>query len=154
MSNHVSVADVRTRSLRQGGWVDDCSDMVAASEPAPDPRRAFRVVAITAAIVAAPFAIAGLAVPAFTLPSLAKMYAEMGGELPAITSLMVGLNRLGLLQLLMLAFDVAVFALMYKLAKRYWIGLLFAPVFVYMAVGGLMQLLLYLPMYQVITLVQ
>jgi hypothetical protein len=56
---------------------------------------------------------------------------------------------------LMLAADVAVFALMYKLARRYWIGLLFVSPLIYVVISTVVfAVALQLPAFEVITRIQ
>ena len=134
--------------------MEDVDRAVVDDQPTPTPGRGLKTVAIVAAITSIPFAVGGIILTVVALPTVQKLYVDMGGELPASTRLLVSLNSHGLLPLLLIVFDVAIFALMYMLAKKYWIGLLFVPVLVYAGVWGLTQLLLYLPMYQVVTQVQ
>ena len=121
--------------------------------PSREGARAFDVVAWIAAAVAVPFALSHL-----TLGTVAReislMSAQMGGELPWPTSWLLPAASSGLLGVALLAVDAAIFYLMWRLAKRYWIGLLFAPVFAYMAINAIFVPLLYLPMFSVIQQVQ
>jgi len=130
-------------------------DPVSASEECLriDERR-FRIVSVIAGIAYAPFVLGHAAFALFAVPVFGQMYADMGGELPAVTQLLVNLSRFGLLAALLVAVDVAVFAFMYRLAKRYWIGLLFVPLAIAPAMAYLFLPALYLPMFDVIQRVQ
>ncbi len=116
--------------------------------------RRFRVVSIVAAVLSLPFVAGHVFFALVQIPVFEKMFTDMGGELPAATQALVSLSHYGILALLLVAIDVAVFAFFYWLAKRYWIGLLFAPLFLYFVLSGLFIPLLYLPMFNIITLVQ
>lgn len=63
-------------------------------------------------------------------------------------------SRVLWLGLLLLAIDAGVFAFFYRLAKRYWIGFLFVPPLVYIALSTTMGILALLPASEVITLVK
>jgi len=119
--------------------VDEDGSVTASEECIRTDARRFRIVSIIAGVVCAPFVVGHAAFALFVIPIFGQMYADMGGKLPAFTKLLVDLSHFGLLAALLVAVDVAVFVLMYVLAKRYWIGLLFVPA-------------LYLPMYNVISL--
>ena len=123
-----------------------------ASEDAiqADARR-FRVVAIVAAVIALPFVLLHATVALTVVPSLASFSSDMGGSMPPALQLAFALSHNGILALMMLAIDVGVFVFMYWLAKRYWIGLLFAPVLAYLAISALLIPVLYLPLFSTIT---
>jgi hypothetical protein len=125
--------------------------MPAADFAGYDPRR-FRVVAIIAAVVALPFALTHLGVGLFVLPTLQSMYGSMGGELPAI--LQVFMNAQSAVGPLLFAIDVGIFIGFYFLARRLWIGFLFVPPLVYLAIGQLLISIMYMPVFSTITLVQ
>jgi hypothetical protein len=116
--------------------------------------RSFRVVAAVAGVIALPFIAAHLMIALATVPSFASLYADMGGTMPTLTQLLVGLSKRGALAFIVVVLDVGLFAGMYALAKRYWIGLLFAPIFAYLAMSAVVMILLYLPLYDVVTLVE
>jgi hypothetical protein len=114
--------------------------------------RRFRVVAIIAGVLFAPQVIAAVLVPFTVLPTFRALYSDMGGPLPSMTIL---LFTMGPLIGVVLGFvDVLIFWLFYRLARKYWIGLLFAP----LSTGGLLMgpliAALDMPMFQVITLVK
>lgn len=114
----------------------------------------FRVVSIIAGIVSLPFALVHLAFAAFAIPSFEGIFTSMGGQLPLLTRLLISASHNGVLVVLVLIVDVAVFVGMYRLAKRYWIGLLFAPVFIYLAITSTLVPVLYLPLFNVVSLVK
>lgn len=116
--------------------------------------RQFRIVAVIAAVVALPFVLSHLTFSVGLIPTFEAMFEDMGGELPASTRLLVDLSHNGVLSLLFLLVDVGVFALMYRLARRYWIGLLFVPVPIYLGMTSLLIPVLYMPMFNVISLVE
>jgi len=124
----------------------------------PDEERAladakrFKVVAIVAGVLVAPQVIGHLAIAWAVVPTFRSMFDSMGGTLPAPTAVLVAMGPW--LGLLLAAIDALVFWGFYRLARKYWIGLLFAPLFAMGAVSGLFVAALYMPMFQVITLVK
>jgi hypothetical protein len=110
-----------------------------------DDTRRFGIVSLIAALVAVPFIIQHAVFAIAGIHGFEGMFADMGGTLPAATQLLISLSHYGILAALMLVIDIGVFLLFYRLAKRYWIGMLFVPVFVYMAITALITLLVYLP---------
>jgi len=130
-------------------------DSVAAEAGVPiEPvsGKSFKVVAIVAGVLFAPQVLAHLILPYTMLPTFQAMFDSMGGTLPAPTALLM---RLGpVVGIVMVAIDALVFWFFYRLARKYWIGLLFAP----LLAGGLLAVplvtALYLPMFEVINLVQ
>ncbi len=115
--------------------------------------RQFRVVSIVALVVSVPFAFSHV-VLGFAANNVAAMFRDMGGTIPGVTQFIMTLAQIGILPVLLLVVDVGVFLLMRRLAKRYWIGLLFVPPLAYLAISAALTPLLYLPMFEVITLVQ
>ncbi len=133
----------------------DDTAVVSSDETATaaDVRR-FKIVSIVAAVLAAPFVIAHVFIGAY-VATMEAMFADMGGEIGGIAGvLVVALGHNGVLPLVLLAVDVAVFVLMYRLAKRYWIGLLFAPILAYMGISSIVSFVLYMPLFDVITLIE
>jgi len=133
--------------------LSDASVVTADETAALVDAKRFRVVAIVAGIVAIPFALAHLTF-GVTLTAFESMYADMGGEIPALTSAIFNLGSTGLLAVVLLAVDISIFVVMYRLAKRYWIGLLFVPVLAYLAISALLVPVIYLPLYQVISVIE
>ena len=125
------------------------SDEIAT---AADVRR-FKIVSIVAAVLAAPFVIAHLFIGEY-VATMEAMFADMGGEIGGIAGVLVALGHNGVLALALLAVDVAIFVLMYRLAKRYWIGLLFAPILAYIGISSIVSIVLYMPLFDVITLIE
>jgi type II secretory pathway component PulF len=118
----------------------------------PTDRTKFRVVAIVAAVLFAPQVIASAAVPFTIFPTFRSMFDAMGGTIPPATALLLHLGPW--VGVILAVVDVVVFAFFYRLARRYWIGLLFAPLFA----GGLLVApliwALYQPFFDVISLVK
>jgi len=134
--------------------VDELGPATLGEEATRLDERRFRVVAIIAALVALPFVLVHVAITMTVIPQLASFSAEMGGTLPKIVELAFALGRNGLLSLIFVVVDLAIFALMYRLAKKYWIGLLFVPVPAYLALSSLLFPLLYMPLFSSITQIQ
>lgn len=126
-----------------------------AATPEPLERvddRRFRVVTIIAAVLFAPQVISAMSVPFIMFPSFREMYSEMGGPLPAMTAFLFTAGPL--IGIALGVIDVLVFWMFYRLARKYWIGLLFAPLFAGGLLMGPLIAVLYMPMFQVVTLVK
>jgi type II secretory pathway component PulF len=139
----------------EGVTVDEQSPV--SVEPCDAPasefdRRRFRVVAIVAGILFAPQVIAHIAITFAAIPTFKQMYSDFGGPLPWTTAFVLSLGPF--LGLVLVALDGFAFWLFYRLAKKYWIGLLFAPLFTGGLITGPLIAALYLPMFQIITLVK
>jgi type II secretory pathway component PulF len=80
------------------------------------------------------------------------MFASMGGALPWPTAVLVALGPW--LAVPLAAMDVLLFWGFFWLARKYWIGLLFAPLFAAGLLTAPIVWALYLPMFEVITLVK
>jgi hypothetical protein len=133
--------------------MSDAGTVTASEEALRFDERRFTVVSRIAAVVAVPFAATHLVFAIKVVPTFGGMFASMGGDLPAATGLLVGLGGwVG--AALFVVVDVAVFVAMYRLARRYWIGLLFVPPIVYVAISAVLVPLLYVPMFEIITLVK
>ena len=115
-------------------------------------RKKFRVVAIVAAVLFAPQVIASVLLPFTVFPTFKSMFDSMGGTIPPATALILHLGPW--VGLILAVVDVLVFWFFYRLARKYWIGLLFAPLFA----GGLLTApliwVLYQPLFDVISLVK
>jgi hypothetical protein len=118
-----------------------------------DDRKRFRVVAIIGATIALPLAAVHVW-QAFLVSSLQSTFSDMGGPLPTISQILINLGHLGLLPVIVVGIDLAIFAVMYVLARRYWVGLLYAPAVAYLALSAVYYLLMVLPVFSVITLVK
>jgi len=118
----------------------------------PVEHKKFRVVAVVAAVLFAPQVVASVLLPLTVFPTFKSMFDSMGGVLPPATAILFQLGPWA--GLIMAVIDCLVFWLFYRLARKYWIGLLFAPLFA----GGLLTApviwALYQPMFEVITLVK
>lgn len=130
-----------------------------AVEPAPvatpieaiDDKR-FRIVAIIAGVLFAPQVLAHIFIPLIVLPTFSALYRDMGGPVPAPTAILLALGPW--LGVILGVIDALVFWLFYRLARKYWIGLLFAPLFAGGIVAGPLIAVLYMPMFQVTSLIQ
>jgi len=135
-------------STAQGG----IGPVLAQEERLAGDAKRFRVVAIIAAVLLLPQAVGHLVIPATVLPTFEQMFSDMGGELPAVTQTLVSLGPA--LGIILVIIDGLIFWACYRLARRYWIGLLFVPLFAVGALSALFVQALYLPMFSVVTLVQ
>lgn len=95
----------------------------------------FRSVAIIAAIVCAAAALSEALGLWVSLEKLRGIADALGSSLPGVPGMVIDMNPL-LVCFLYLLLAAAVFVLFAKLAKRYWIGLLFVPVMLYPVMGG------------------
>jgi hypothetical protein len=120
--------------------------------PSMDPAAQFRVVSWVAMAVAAPFVIGHLLIGVFGFPAFSNMFAGLGGQLPLPSALLLGIGWFA--GPLFVLIDVATFWLLYRLAQRWWIGLLFVPVFIYLMMSAFMGFLLYIPLFPLVTLVR
>jgi uncharacterized membrane protein len=55
---------------------------------------------------------------------------------------------------LLVLVGIATFWLLYRLAQRWWIGLLFVPVFIYLMMSAFVGFLLYIPLFPLISLIK
>lgn len=134
------------------------SDTVEVGSVAPDEERIrvdskpFRVVAIVAGVLFALMVLPQLLVPVLMAPSFVQMFSDMGGELPQPTAAVAFFGPW--FSLILLAIDALIFWFFYRLARRYWIGLLFAPLIAVNVLTGLFVATLYAPMFSIVTLVK
>jgi hypothetical protein len=139
----------------QGSALDNSAfktAMESADASSIDPVRQFKVVSYVAMGVAAPFVIGHLLIGVYGFPAFANLFATANTALPWPSALLLGLGWFaGPLWVLI---DVATFWLLYRLAQRWWIGLLFTPVFIYLMMSAFMGFLLYIPLFPLITLVK
>jgi hypothetical protein len=127
---------------------------VTAQEDAlrTDARR-FRVVAIVAGVLLLGPVMGQVWYMLSVIPSYAAMYAAMGGELPPASALVFGIGTF--MAPLFVIVDALVFWGFCRLARRYWIGLLFAPLFaVPMITAAVLIPAVYLPATDIINLVK
>jgi len=106
------------------------------------------VVAVVAGALLTPQVIAHLVFPLTTRFYFESMYASMGGSLPPATALLMAIGPW--FGALLAAIDILLFWYFLWLARRYWIGLLFAPLFAAGTLGGLVIWALYAPVFNVI----
>jgi hypothetical protein len=126
---------------------------VFAREDAPrtDSRR-FRVVAIGAGVLVLCPVVAQVWYTVWAIPHYAAMYAAIGGELPPASSLVFGIGSF--MAPLFVIVDALVFWGFYRLARRYWIGLLFAPLFAVPMITAAVLIPMYPPATEVIRLLR
>jgi len=124
----------------------------SSEDRAQSDAKRFRVVAIIAAALFAPTVIGHIAVPFLTVPTFQSLYDSMGGPLPGPTAVVVGTGVW--LGVVLAVIDVLVFWGFARLARKYWIGLLFAPLFATGLLTAPLIWALYAPMFEVITLVK
>lgn len=112
----------------------------------------FRVVAIVAAALFAPQLAVHVLISFTMVPTFKSLFESMGGTLPWPTAIVVALGPW--LGVVMGVVDALVFWLFYRLARKYWVGLLFAPILA----GGLLAAplvwALYAPMFEVVSLIK
>ena len=117
-----------------------------------DLRTQFRVVSYVAMAAAAPFIIVHFLIGTFAFPYLSQVFGAMPTAMPWPSAAMLSIGWLA--GPLLAAIDVATFWLAYRLAERWWIGLLFVPVLVYGMMSAFLGFLLYIPMFPLVTLVR
>jgi hypothetical protein len=122
--------------------------MGTTDAPAIDPAQQFRAVSYVAMAVAAPFIIGHFLIGTFGFPYLTQLFAAK--DLPMPTAVVLGLGWLA--GPLLVLVEVATFWLLYRLAKRWWIGLLFVPAFIYLMMSAFMGFLFYIPLFPLINL--
>lgn len=125
---------------------------MAFEEQARSDAKRFKIVAIVAAVLFAPQVISHFALPFFVVPTFKSMFDSLGGTLPPVTAFVVAAGPW--LGVALVAIDALVFWGFYRLARKYWIGLLFAPMFAVGAFSGIIAIALYLPMFEVVNLVR
>lgn len=132
----------------KGKTIIVCNDSTSAEA------KRFKGVSILAALISAPFAISHLFM-IWMMKGYFVMWSKTGNQsvLVKTMSFLTGNNlRLILLIALVALIDLLLFFLMYYFSKKYWIGLLFAPIPIYMVISSFLLTLIYLPMFDVITL--
>jgi hypothetical protein len=117
-----------------------------------DLKRQFRVVSYVALAAAAPFIIVHFLIGAFAFPYFVHLFTAMPGPLPGPTMVLLSVGWWA--GPLLAAIDIATFWLTYRLAERWWIGLLFLPVLIYGMMSAFIGFLLYIPLFPLITLVK
>jgi len=132
--------------------IDIVGPTTAFEENARQDVQRFRVVAIVAGALVAAQSLGQLGYVLVTVPQLSSMYVQVAGEVPPPASVLVSAGPWLVIPLL--AIDALVFWGFYRLARRYWIGLLFAPIFVVGLITAAIIALLYLPIANIVTLVK
>lgn len=125
-------------------------EQVATTQTGPtaaDGANRFRSLLIVAAVLCAPFVIAQVAMAVWVTPIFADMYAESDIAVRFPQSALFALSHGPLLVLLLLACDLALFLVMYLLARRYRPWLLFVPAAVLILTTGVWVPLLYMPIF-------
>lgn len=117
-----------------------------------DPADQFRVVSYVAIATAAPIIIAHLLVGVWGFPFFAGLFSTMSRAIPWPSAALLSIGWLA--GPLLVIIDVATFWLIYRFAKRWWIGLLFVPVLIYLMMSAFIGFLLYIPIFPLITLVK
>jgi len=118
-------------------------------------RERFRRTLLIAAAVCVPFVIAQLALAVFVTPVFADMYAEAGvGRLPAFWRAVFSLSHGPGLALLIITVDATLFGVAYLIARRTRPWVLFAPAIVIALAAGAYVAWLYLPLFQLMDVVQ
>lgn len=113
----------------------------------------FWAVAVTALLVALPL----VAVHWWQVSSawtVERAVGQLGGEVPAASAVLFNLNRLGLTTVIVVLLDTVVFVVMAAMARRYWIGLLFVPMLVYLGMSVAYYLVMVAPLIDSIALVK
>lgn len=122
-------------------------------ETQPAKVKSFKKTAIIAALLGAPFPLSHLILILMSKDYFV-MWKEAGSKLALVNTMhyLTGDTfRLIIFIALLMIIDTLIFFLMYLLAKRYWIGLLFAPIPVYIAILTIILFLLFAPLFGAIT---
>ena len=114
--------------------------------------RRFRIVAIVAGALLAPQVLVHLLIPWLVFPTFSSMFQNLGGPVPASAAFILAAGPW--IGLLLAVIDVLIFWAFYRLARRYWIGLLFAPLWAVGILSGVLVVALYLPMFDVVNVVK
>jgi hypothetical protein len=110
-----------------------------------DPERQFQIVSLVALAVAAPFIVAHLLIGVFAFPFFTHLLADVPGPLPWASAFMLSVGWIA--GPILVLVDLATFWLLYRLSQRWWIGLLFVPIFVYLMMSAFIAFLLYVPLF-------
>jgi len=157
------VEDATAYCAACGHSVDPGEGVMAAEQTAPHSvevprvldgarRRRLRIATIVAAILSVAILAAFHIFTVQRLPELDSAYRAMGGTLPAMTEYALGLlGGAGWTYLLLGA--AALFGVLYLLARRYVISLVLAAPFTYLLVVAALQVMLWLPRFETVTLV-
>ena len=145
--------DSSVRPVDKGPSVAEVGPVSAQEDALRTDAKRFRVVAIVAGVLLLGPVVGQVWYALTAIPAFAEMYKAMGGELPLATSLIFGIGSF--MAPLLVIVDALIFWGFYRLARRYWIGLLFAPLFaVPMVTAAVLIPALYQPANDVINLVK
>jgi len=115
-------------------------------------RRRLKIAMIIAAILSVTILAAFYVFTVQRLPELDTAYRSMGGALPSPTQYAFGLlSSAGWTYMLLGA--AVLFGVLYLLARRYVVSLIFAAPFLYLLVVAALQVMLWLPRFENVTLV-
>jgi hypothetical protein len=95
----------------------------------------FRVVAIIAGVVCALAAVGEITTLVAALAKFGALFDTLGGQVPASASVLLSVGPIWV-AVVFAVVAAALFGLFLVLARRYWIGLLFVPLFIYSFLGG------------------
>ena len=113
-----------------------------------------KVAALVAAAISIPFAAVPLVIAIKVIPTLESLFRDMGGSVPPITQALIDMSHSGLLAVVVVLLEIALFVGMYALARRYWIGFVFVAPLTYLAVAALMWIASYWPVFDILNQVQ
>lgn len=110
-----------------------------------------RAVAINAVAIGVLFALFHRGAAIFVVPTFAKMFADLGGELPAGTWALLSLSRSGLLSEVLTLIDVGALLIWFRVSKKNSRHLLFGLVPIYVVLSALLIGGLYYPIFKLVT---
>jgi hypothetical protein len=99
-----------------------------------------------------PFIVVHFLIGTFAFPYFSQLFGTMSGPLPWPSAALLSLGWLA--GPILAIIDIATFWIIYRIAERWWIGLLFLPVLVYGMMSAFLGFLLYIPLFPLITLVR
>lgn len=105
-----------------------------------------------AALVSTPIVIFHLLSLASLGSKFGGMYDALGADLPFVTRLLLGGPFL--VGLVLLLFDLGIFAVCYLLARKTWQGFVFLPIAIYLALPSFFVFLIYQPSNQIFDLIK
>jgi hypothetical protein len=117
-----------------------------------DPADQFRVVFYVALAIAGPMIIVHFLIGTLAFPYFSQLFGTMSRAMPWPSAVLLSIGWLA--GPLLVIIDAATFWLLYRFAQRWWIGLLFVPVLIYMMMSAFIGFLLYIPLFPLITLVK
>jgi len=114
----------------------------------------FRSSLIAGALACLPLVVTQVGIVVFVTPIFAHMYADNHIIVREPQSTIFALSHHAVLALVMLAFDAALFGAMYLLARRRGRRFLFAPAAVLLVMSFVYVPLMYMPLFQSMTVVK